>query len=94
MTRIPSPPRPTPTSVPDGAWTRPSPPPAVPATHRQPEPPPGLEQFEHRVMGSDWPPFAYADRATLRMLLRYVRRLERYVGKGDSGECSVPASRW
>ena len=32
-------------------------------------------------MGSDWPPFVYADRALIRALLRYVRRLERDVAE-------------
>jgi hypothetical protein len=43
---------------------------------RQPEPPPGLDEFEQHVMASDAPAVVLADRAFLRALLRYVRRLE------------------
>ena len=65
--------------------------PALRLIHRQPELPPGLDEFEQRVMESDWPPVVYVDRALIRALLRYVRRLERDLGEGDSGE---PRSPW
>jgi hypothetical protein len=56
--------------------------PALRLIHRQPELPPGLDEFEQRVMESDWPPVVYVDRALIRALLRYVRRLERDLGEG------------
>ena len=45
--------------------------------HRQPEPPDGLAEFEQHVMAADAPAVVLIDRALVRALLRYVRRLER-----------------
>jgi hypothetical protein len=44
---------------------------------RQPDPPPGLAEFEQHVMAADAPAVVLIDRALIRALLRYVRRLER-----------------
>ncbi len=52
-----------------------------PDVHRQPDPPPGLAEFERDIMASESARLFDVDRAFLRALLRYVRRLERDVAE-------------
>jgi hypothetical protein len=47
---------------------------------RQPEPPARLDQLERHAMASEVPAAVLVDRALIRGLMRYVRRLERDVG--------------
>lgn len=49
------------------------------AARRQPKPPAGLNEWEPNVMAADCPAVCLMDRASVRALLRYVRRLEREV---------------
>ncbi len=55
----------------------------TPDVRRAAEPPPGLAEFEQHVMASDAPAVVLVDRALVRALLRYVRRLERDVAEGN-----------
>jgi hypothetical protein len=43
-----------------------------------------LRSSEQHVMAADAPAVVLIDRALIRALLRYVRRLERDAGEGDS----------
>ena len=52
-----------------------------PVIHRKPEPPPDLAEFEANIMTSDAAFVSDVDRAFMRALLRYVRRLERDVAE-------------
>jgi hypothetical protein len=53
---------------------------------RQPESPPLLDEWEAHVMAADCPVVCMTDRANVRALLRYVRRLERDAAEmGDFG---------
>lgn len=53
------------------------------AAHRRPEEPPGLAEFEERMMAPGKPKIDAIDRALIRALLRYVRRLERDAAEGS-----------
>jgi hypothetical protein len=60
--------------------------------HRVAEPPPDLDEFEADIMASYAAHTFSIYRAWMRALLRYVRRLEREVGRASGCAAATPAT--
>jgi 2-methylisocitrate lyase-like PEP mutase family enzyme len=56
-----------------------------PARRVVPVPPDGLDEIEAAVMASEAPAVIILDRTSIRLLLRYVRALERARDEGSDG---------